>query len=151
MAPVTFNDTVEFAISREKEAVQFYIDLQVMAKFAGQKELLKEFENMERGHVTLLEGVRDNQEPARLSKSVPADIHLDDYLVASPPTGDMTYQDILITAIKREKKSATLYTRLRDDSNDEAMKDVFNRLAVEEENHRNFFEKLYDRDIQGDN
>ena len=151
MAPVTFNETIDFAISREKEAVQFYIDLQVMAKFAGQKELLKEFEDMERGHVTLLQGVLDNQEPARLSKDVPADVHLDDFLVSAPPTDDMTYQDILITAIKREKRSATLYTTLRDDAGDEQLKDVFQRLVVEEENHRNFFEKLYDRDIQGDN
>ncbi|RKX74630.1 MAG: hypothetical protein DRP49_05750, partial [Spirochaetes bacterium] len=106
MALATFSEALDFAISREKEAVAFYRDLQRIAKFASQKELMGEFEDMERGHVTLLVGVKSNQEPARLSKSIPSDLHLDDFLVSSPPTEDMTYQDILITAIKRERKSA---------------------------------------------
>lgn len=147
MELTTFNNALDFAINREKEAVAFYQDLQAMAKFASQKELMGEFENMEKGHVTLLEGVKNNQEPARLSKAVPADIHLDEYLVSSAPTAEMTYQDILIIAIKKEKKAADLYTRLNADTEDPALKDVFGRLIVEEENHKHYFEKLYDRDI----
>ncbi len=151
MTPVTFDETLDFAIAREKDAVAFYQELRALAKFASQKEVLTEFENMEKGHVTLLVGVKKSQQPARLSKQLPTDIHLDDFLVASPPASDMSYQDILITGIKREKTSAALYTRLRDDSGDAALKDVFSRLVVEEENHRSFFEKLYEKDIQGDN
>ena len=41
----TFNDALDFAISREKEAVAFYRDLQTMARFASQKELMGEFED----------------------------------------------------------------------------------------------------------
>jgi rubrerythrin len=151
MSIATFNDALNFAISREKEAVKFYRELQTLARFASQKELMGEFEDMEKGHVKLLEGVKKTQEPSRLSKPVPADIRLDEFLVASAPAPDMTYQDILITAIKREQKSATLYTRLKADTDDPGLKDVFQRLVVEEENHRHFFEKLYDRDIQSAN
>ncbi len=151
MAIATFNEALDFAISREKEAVAFYQDLQKIAKFASQKELMGEFEDMEKGHVTLLEGVKSNQEPARLSKSIPSDLHLDDFLISSPPTEDMTYQDILITAIKRERKSAALYTGLKADTDDKALIDVFGRLIVEEENHKDYFQKLYDRDIQSAN
>jgi len=151
MALATFNEALDFAINREKEAVAFYQDLQRIAKFASQKELMGEFEDMEKGHVSLLEGVKRNQEPARLSKSIPSDLHLDDFLVSSPPTADMTYQDILITAIKRERKSAALYTGLKSDTDDMALIDVFSRLIVEEENHKDYFQKLYDRDIQSAN
>jgi len=152
----TFNEALDFAISREKEAVAFYQDLQKMAKFASQKELMREelmrdFEDMEKGHVTLLEGVKKNQEAARLSKSIPPDLHLDDYLVSSASPQDMTYQDILITAISREKNSAALYTELKADAEDTGMIEVFSRLVIEEENHRDFFQKLYDRDIQSAN
>lgn len=147
----TFNDALDFAISREREAVSFYQDLQAMAKFASQRELLGEFELMEVGHVTLLEGVKKNQEAARLSKPVPSDIHLDDFLVTSAPTADMTYQDILIVAIKKEKKAADLYVKLKADTDDPVLLDVFGRLVVEEENHKHYFEKLYDRDIQSAN
>jgi rubrerythrin len=151
MGFTTFNDALDFAINREKEAVAFYQDLQAMAKFASQKELMGEFEAMEMGHVSLLEGVKTNQEPARLKQPVPADLHLDDFLVTSAPIADMTYQDILIVAIKREKKAADLYTNLQSDTDDPVLLDVFGRLVVEEENHKHFFEKLYDRDIQSAN
>lgn len=151
MGFTTFNDALDFAINREKEAVSFYQDLQAIAKFASQKELLGEFELMEVGHVTLLEGVKKNQEAARLSKPVPSDIHLDDFLVTSAPAADMTYQDILIVAIKREKKAADLYVKLKADTEDPVLLDVFGRLVVEEENHKHYFEKLYDRDIQSAN
>jgi len=125
MGITSFNEALDFAISREKEAVAFYQDLQKMAKFASQKELMRDFEDMEKGHVTLLEGVKKNQETARLSKSIPPDMHLDDFLVSSAPTEDMTYQDILITAIKREKNSAALYSGLKADTDDTALIEVF--------------------------
>ena len=151
MALATFNEALDFAISREKEAVAFYQELQRMAKFSSQKQLMSEFEDMEKGHVALLEGVKKNQEAGRLSKSIPADMKLDDFLVSSDPAPEMTYQDILITAIKREEKSAALYAGLKADTDDKALIDVFSRLIVEEENHKDFFQKLYDRDIQSEN
>jgi len=151
MALTSLNDALDFAIGREKDAVAFYRELQDIAKFASQKELLEEFEAMEKGHVTLLQGVKFNQEPERLSKPVPEDLHLDDFLVTTPPTAEMTYQDILLAAIAREKKSASLYSRLKADTGDAKLQEVFGRLVVEEENHKHFFEVLYDRDIQSAN
>ena len=151
MAGTTFDETLDFAIAREKEAVAFYEDLRGLSRFSAQRELLGEFAAMERGHATLLEGVKASQDPGRLSKPVPADLRLDAFLVPSPPAADMTYQDILITAIAREKKSADLYRALENDSGDDDLRDVFRRLTSEEENHKNFFETLYERDISRDN
>jgi rubrerythrin len=143
---------LDFAIDREKEAVSFYQNLQKLAVFESQKELMREFEDMEKGHVRLLEGVKKNQDVSRLSLPISGDMKLDDFLAApAAPGADMTYQDILLTGMAREKKSAALYSRLRDDTEDSVLQDVFSRLVREEENHRDFFEKLYDRDIQSGN
>jgi rubrerythrin len=143
---------LDFAIDREKEAVTFYQNLQKLAVFESQKELMREFEDMEKGHVRLLEGVKKNQDVSRLSLPISGDMKLDDFLAApAAPGADMTYQDILLTGMEREKKSAALYSRLRDDTEDSVLQDVFSRLVREEENHRDFFEKLYDRDIQSGN
>jgi rubrerythrin len=143
---------LDFAIDREKEAVTFYQNLQKLAVFESQKELMREFEDMEKGHVRLLEGVKKNQDVSRLSLPISGDMKLDDFLAApAAPGADMTYQDILLTGMAREKKSAALYSRLRDDTEDSVLQDVFSRLVREEENHRDFFEKLYDRDIQSGN
>ena len=39
-----FNKIIDYAISKEEEAVQFYKSLQDKAKFVSQKNVLKEFQ-----------------------------------------------------------------------------------------------------------
>ena len=151
MSKNSFEEVIDFAISREKEAVQFYQSLQNIAKFNAQKVLLQEFENMEKGHVTLLENVLKRGGIEGLNPKAPVDLHLNEYLVPSKPAEEMTYQDILITAIKREEKSANLYSRMLDDAEDEQIRKVFSQLVTEESKHKNHFEQLYEQDIQTDN
>ncbi len=147
-----FNDIIDFAVEREKEAVQFYQELQEMAKFQSQKSVLKEFENMERGHIEILGNIRQaviNKPDAPLPRV--EDLAISDYLVESKPTADMTYQDILIIAMKREEKAHNLYTNLASESGDEAVKKLFLRLAGEEAKHKFLFEKIYDEEILTEN
>jgi rubrerythrin len=151
MGMTSFNDIIDFAISREKEAVKFYVDLQNLAKFAAQKNVLKEFELMEHGHVNLLNGVKKRNSAEGLKPAVAADLKLNEYLVESLPVPEMTYQDILIVAIKREERSAALYTKLNETARDSELKAVFEKLLGEELKHKNHFESLYEQDIQSDN
>lgn len=145
-----FNDIIDFAISREKEAVEFYQELGTLAGFAAQKEALKEFEDMERGHIRLLEGVLQ-REGFSGAKKTPVDLKLDDYLVPVEPAADMSYQDILTAAIKKEKRSMELYSRLAEEAELPAEQDVFQRLFAEESNHKHYFERIYDDEINADN
>jgi len=147
----TFDQVIDFAIVREKDAVAFYQFLQGKARFAPQKEVLKEFELMELGHVRLLEGVKQRQSMEKLSHSIPNDLQLSHYLHDVEPDENMSYQDILVAAMKKEERAASLYRLLRDQESDQEIKKVFDQLVTEEENHRHHFEVLYDRDIQGDN
>jgi len=147
----TFDQVIDFAIVREKDAVAFYQFLQGKAQFAPQKEVLKEFELMELGHVRLLEGVKQRQSMGKLSHSIPNDLQLSHYLHDVEPDENMSYQDILVAAMKKEERAASLYRLLRDQESDQEIKKVFDQLVTEEENHRHHFEVLYDRDIQGDN
>jgi len=146
-----FDEVIDFAIKREQEAVQFYRDLQLMARFSPQKEVLKDFELMEEGHVRLLEGVKERHSAERLAVRIPEDLQLSSYLADTAPTAEMTYQDILIAAMKKEERSVDLYSLLRDRAGDTETRKLFDRLVAEEENHRHHFEAMYDRDIQGDN
>lgn len=147
----TFDEVIQFAITREKEAVQFYADLQNIARFTVQKQLLKEFEDMERGHVTLLQRVQELKNTERLNPDIPEDLKLNDFLVESPPVSGMTYQDILIIAIKREERSSELYTQLLNQWKDTPLEEIFTRLRTEELKHKHHFEKIYDEDIQAEN
>jgi rubrerythrin len=140
-----FNKILDFAVEREEEAIRFYRDLQTMVQFSEKKELLQEFEAIEKSHVVVLENIR-KKTVVELS-SAPVEVEnlaISDYLVEVPPTPEMSFQDILITAMKREEKAVKLYTRLAEGATDEGIRALFQKLATEESKHKLYFEKLYD-------
>ncbi|MCD4829862.1 MAG: ferritin family protein [Candidatus Cloacimonetes bacterium] len=150
-----FNEIIDFALLREHEAVQFYTDLQKMAGFAAQKQMLGEMADMERGHVKMLENIRDKGlqgiKESEVELSAVPDLKISEYLVEAPPTEHMTYQDILVTAMKREESSFKLYTELADSFSGTEMSKVLQRIAHEEATHKLHFEKLYDDYLLTDN
>ena len=73
------NEIIDFAVEREKEAVDFYHELQNRAEFSHQKEALKDLANMERGHIRVLENIREKDITAIASEDVP-DLKIIDYL-----------------------------------------------------------------------
>lgn len=141
---------IDFAIEREKEAVEFYQNLQKMADFSSKREMLHEFELMEMGHIKTLENLKKEEiEDIKLENI--QDLHLSDYLVSAPASEDMSYQNILIIAIKKEEKAYRLYTDLADRQRDEKIKKLFQKLAREEAKHKQHFEKIYDDEILDNN
>lgn len=141
---------IDFAIEREKEAVEFYQNLQKMADFSSKKEMLHEFELMEMGHIKTLENLKKEEiEDIKLENI--QDLHLSDYLVSAPASEDMSYQNILIIAIKKEEKACRLYTDLVNRQKDEKIKKLFQKLAREEAKHKQHFEKIYDDEILDNN
>lgn len=141
-----FNEIIDFAINREKEAVKFYQDLQKMVKFSEQEQLLKDFELMEKKHIIVLQQI---QKKGITSIDVPEveDLHISDYIVERPPSDMMSYQDILITAMKKEEAAYKLYTDLAGKQSDASEKKLFLKLASEEAKHKLTFEKLYDDEV----
>ncbi len=150
MTTKEFNEVIDFAVEREKEAVQFYNDLQDIAKFAAQKIMLAELEDMERGHIRVLEGIRSKGTSEKSVGKVPT-LQISEYLVEAKPTAQMTYQDIIVTAMKREEKSKALYEYLAGQVDDADLSAVLLRIAAEEAQHKLRFEKIYDEEILKDN
>jgi len=148
-----FNEVIDFAVAREEEAVRFYQDLVKLAKFTAQREMLNELADMELGHARVLETLRglgpDSVQKAAV-KDVPT-LKISEYLVEAPPTAQMTYQDILVTAMKREEKSYALYSEMADRFSDSELSKVLLRIAAEEAGHKLRFEKLYDEEILREN
>ena len=147
-----FNKILDFAVEREEEAIRFYRDLQGMVQFSEKLDLLKEFEAIERSHIKVLENIRSKT--AVELNSAPVEIEnlaISDYLVEVAPTPEMSFQDILITAMKREEKATKLYTDLAEGATDEGIQTLFSKLATEESKHKLYFEKLYDEFILTEN
>jgi rubrerythrin len=145
-----FTEVIDYAIGREEQAARFYRELQSIARFSPQKEVLKEFTAMEENHKRKLQSIREKG-PENVKVSEAPEVIRRSSLKEEVLSPEMDYQDILIAAMKREDNSYTLYRELRDQSDDPRLQQIFELLMGEEAKHKNFFEDLYDRDVQPDN
>ena len=146
MGAKKLDDIFNFAIEREREAVAFYQNLQSMVRFSEKKQLLHTFEVMEKAHIAILEKLRrDDIEEVDVPEV--KNLHISDYLVAITPTEDMSYQDILILAMKKEEAAYRLYADLSSKSPEPNVKKVFQKLASEEAKHKLSFEEMYDSEV----
>ncbi|MDD4686657.1 MAG: ferritin family protein [Candidatus Cloacimonetes bacterium] len=138
-----FNEILDFAVAREQEAVSFYYALQGESKFAQQKAMLQELEQMEMGHIVVIESIRQKGVQPQFIEKVP-NLKISEYLVKELDEKDLSYQSILIKAMKREENSFKLYTEMSLKFPDEELSTLFRRLASDEAKHKLHFEKLYD-------
>jgi rubrerythrin len=143
----TLDDILDFAISKEEEAEQFYLSLCDEETLSGNRKTFQEFAREEKKHVELLqtlkaggvvEGIEDYQ-----FKWI-KDIKRSDLLVDMEYEKGMNYRDILMLAIKREEKALKLYNDLQDRAETEASRNVFKILCQEEAKHKLALESMYD-------
>jgi len=145
-----FNEILDFAVEREQAAVSFYRKLQQQSKFADQKEMLKELEQMEMGHIVVIESIRKKGVKAEDIQTT-RNLKISEYLVKEPDEKELSYQSILIQAMKREESSFKLYSEMSLKFTDEEISTLFRRLASDEAKHKLHFEILYDEFISKGN
>ena len=144
------DDILDFAISAEQEAVDFYSDLASRSKNQQIKKVFLEFAGEEMKHKSRLLGIKE-EKTLYLSGEKVRDMKISDYLVDVEPKPDMTYSDALILAMKKEKNAFRLYSFLSEEVEDPLMKGLFLTLALEESRHKLRFELEYDEFILKEN
>ncbi|MEA2104143.1 MAG: ferritin family protein [Candidatus Cloacimonadota bacterium] len=150
MTKETLKEVIDFAIDREKEAVEFYQYLQKKVKFKNQKNMLNDLEKMEEGHILILKNLLKGDFLNLKLKEI-QDLKISDYLVEKELQEDMDYQDILIVAMKREESSLKLYNDLATEIDEADTKKLFLKLSEEEAKHKLQFETLYDEYVLKEN
>jgi hypothetical protein len=105
---------------------------------------------MEMGHIVIIENMRTKHVTEMVIKHVP-NLHISEYLISDVENLDLTYQNILIKAMKREEMSLKLYTEMSKKFPDTELEKLFSKLASEEAGHKLRFEKLYDEWISQGN
>ena len=138
-----FEEILDFAISREEEAVKFYQELQEQSQFQDVKNMLKDLEMMENGHIQIIENIRITGVKEEDIQKVP-NLKISEYLCVDPSDLDMSYQNLLVRAMKREENSFLLYSEMSVKFPDAEIATLFRRLAADEAKHKLFFEMLYD-------
>ncbi len=141
----SFEELVEFAAAKEKDAVAFYEDLAKQAPLTGAKETLEGFAREEKKHQAMLEDFGKNKEKfAEYKFKWIPDLKRSDYLVDVEYEKSMGYPELLRLAMKREEKSLRLYNKLIEKADKEEITKVFKMLAQEEAKHKLQLETMYD-------
>ncbi len=139
----TFEEIMEYAINKEKEAEKFYTEASEKETYSGAKELFRGFALEERGHQKMLENFSVENIGYFKEKKIP-DLKISDYTVDMEYTPDMSYDDILRLAAKREEKAFKFYTDFAEKAEQENHKKLFKILAQEESKHKLKMETLLD-------
>ena len=146
----TIDEILDFAIIREQQAVDFYTKLAAIAPGKQLQALMQDYAREEQRHKDKLLAVKQHGTLDNAHKR-PLDLKMADYLVDVEETPEMTYQDALIIAMKREQVAFRLYTDMAEKVEDPELKSLFESLAREEASHKNYFESEYDDKIYTDN
>lgn len=141
-----FNDVIAFAIQREEEAANGYGELLKMAKDEAAKRLLFDLRDEEKRHKKILQGLTSARVSASSSKDV-KDLKISDYLVAEPLDAQMNFQDLLIFAAKKERKSVGLYQDLAAKAKTKAQRQLFEFLVKQEKSHKLRLELEYEKHV----
>ena len=144
------DEILNFAIAREEEAAAFYTDLAGKAEHAHLAELLLSFAAEELGHKAKLLAVKGGKRFAPKPGKV-MDLQIADYMVDVEPSPGMSYQEILIVAMKNEKAAFRLYSDLAATAGDPETEATFLALAQEEAKHKLRFELEYDERVLQEN
>jgi len=138
----SFAAVLDYAIENEIEANQFYLDLAKNMKNPAMREVFEAFAKEELGHKAKLESIKQGKE-IPLAKNI-TDLKIADYTIDVEPSADMSYQDALILAMKKEKAAYRLYLYLADHVEHQDQKSLFLSIAQEEAKHKLRFEIEYD-------
>ncbi len=146
----TVEEILDFAIDREQQAADFYSNLAERVSSAWMKDMLLGFSKEEMRHKGKLKSVKLGDKLLNADQHV-QDLKIADYTVDVEPAEDISLQDALIVAMKREKAAYRLYSDMAANIDDPELKSLFLGLAQEEAKHKLYFEVQYDEQIMRDN
>ena len=146
-------EILEFAIQKEEEARDFYLEWSGRMEKASMKKQLQDFANEESKHKEKLTAIKTDklQMQALNPEKKVIDLKIGDYLVDVDPSTELDYQGALILAMKKEKKSFKLYNDLAEMTQNEIIRTLFLGLAQEEAKHKLRLETEYDEYILTEN
>jgi rubrerythrin len=138
------DEILDFAISKEDLAIQFYKDLAERIDKPHMRQLFEEFAMEEVVHKEKLLLVKANKLLLPIEDKI-VDLRVDRYVTDANYSPDTDYQNALLIAMEREKVAFNLYTGLAEIIEDENLSGIFSALAQEEAKHKLRIEHEYEK------
>ena len=136
------SEILEFAISKEIEAFQFYTALSERMERPQMQKIFEELAQEELEHKANLE--LEIIKTGRAIATPGQEVNADDYHIEGEYQFDMGIQQVLQMAIEKEKAAFTLYVDLAGRLEDENSRETLLALAQEEVKHKMRFEYEYE-------
>jgi rubrerythrin len=134
---------LDFAIDKEQEAFDFYMEWSAKLEHDAIRQVFREFAVEELRHRDLITDVKEGKRDLKVDENV-RDLKITDYFVEVEASAQMNYQDALQFAIQREKGSIELYRQLVDRATSNNIYILFESLVQEETKHKMRLEEIYD-------
>jgi len=144
------NDILDFAISNEQGAVEFYTELASKVTNEAMKDIFIQFSQEEMKHKAKLLEIQEKGIYSISSVQI-TDLKIADYIVKVETSPQMTYQEALVLAMNREKSAFKLYMNLSQKAPNAELKSLFLMMAQEESKHKLRFEIEYDEYVLREN
>lgn len=142
----TLDDILEFALEREDASYRLYLNAAKISANTSARKIFEELAEQEKGHKKLLLNLDKGKIANYTFRKVP-DLGISDYLVDITYHDSMTYQEILIYAMKNEEKATRFYLEAVDMTDDPELKNLLSMLANEEQKHKFRIESLYEEKV----
>jgi rubrerythrin len=142
----TFKDIVEFAIEKEKNAYDFFTRASKFVKGPGVKAMFNSLAEEEKTHIEWLQNsltAKDLINKDLSGVDIP-DMELDKFVLEKEFSQDTTSQEALAAAIHWEERAKNFYEKATKLVDDPTLKEVFQKLARFELEHKLKLEKEYD-------
>ena len=139
----TIKGVVEFALEKEGEAGALYRSLAQQIETERSAAIFAELAVEEDKHYEALKNLDLSAVEGADTEEI-EDLKISDYLHDVSYSPDMSYQDILVLAMKAEEHSHSLYKGLAQNTDDDELKKIFEFLAAQEARHKLRLETEYD-------
>jgi len=145
----TIDDILEFAMEKEDASYRLYKSAATASHSSSAKKLFEEMAEQEAAHKRFIQQL-DKKKIAEFKIGNVPDLKISDYLVDVPYREDMTFQEILVYAMKCEEKAYRLYAEAETLTDDPELKKLFRMLASEEKKHKYRLESMYEDKVLTD-
>lgn len=147
---VSIADILAFAVQREIDAAAGYERIAGQAGTPALRQLAADLRRQEEEHRRLLEGL-DAAAVADLGAHFTPDLQIVDSLADEPLAADMSLQEMLIFAAKKEAQAVALYESLARLAGTSGPERLFRFLAGQEREHKLRLEAEYERQVLTEN
>lgn len=138
------------AVEREEEAARIYGLMRDQTASPALKSLLEELVKQETRHKEQLLGL-SAQDVFPSAANIPASAGMTDALDDEPFRPDMTLQELMIFAARKERQAADFYEALAAGARSPEIRRLFTFLRDQELRHKQILEDEYDKHFLAEN